>query len=77
MMMVDLGAQIREDSHTTPSKSRSEKTTYGTVHKVSLACEELNNTCMSFINAQIMICRIDARLLTGVTEEGKGLAGRA
>lgn len=77
MMMIDLCVQIWEDIHTTPKKSKSEKTTFGKVHKVNLVCEELNNICISFINAQIIICRIDAELLTGVTEEeGKGLSGR-
>ena len=78
MMMIYLCVQIWEGIYIAPKKSKSEKTTFGTVHKVNLVCEELNNICLSFINAQIIIRRIDAELLTGVTEEeGKGLAGRA
>lgn len=71
MMITDLCAQIWEDSHTPSKKSRSEKTTYRVVHKVNLVCEELNNACISFINAQMMIRGTDAELPTGGTEEGE------
>lgn len=70
MMIRDLCAQIWEDSYTPSEKSRSEKTTCRVVHKVNLVCEEVNNACISFINAQMLIRGIDAELPTGVTEEG-------